>query len=107
MNPRAVQVLKEVNVEVDTTWTSSYLLAKYLEWAHIVLCMSKGHRDYILEQFPEFAAKTHILSSYVGEPHDVADPYGSDLPTYRDTRDEIWALLRLLYAKLVSDPVPT
>ncbi len=55
-----------------------------------ILCLSPAHRQAVLDLAPDAAAKTTLLRP---DGAAIADPYGADLPVYRQTRDEIAAAL--------------
>ena len=51
--------------------------------------MSENHRTYVFHSWPQYLAKTFLLSEMAGEHADVADPYGYDQPTYDRAADVI------------------
>ncbi len=44
---------------------SSYLTENMLQWADIILTMTKAHKQLVIEKFPSFASRTHTLKEYV------------------------------------------
>jgi protein-tyrosine-phosphatase len=69
-----------------------------IEWADVALCMTAGHRDFLINHYPRFAAKMYTLCEYAGENGEIADPYGQNLFAY----EQCAARLRELIIK-VSD----
>lgn len=65
--------------------------------ASLVLCLTHGHRQRVLELDPSLHGKTWLLDPG-GE--DVQDPFGAELATYRSTRDEIRTLLEARWPDL-------
>lgn len=59
-------------------------------WADLVVAMTRGHREALLDQYPEFTSKTKLFSEIAGRAEaDVADPIGQPDAVYRRCRDEI------------------
>jgi protein-tyrosine phosphatase len=71
-----------------------------VERADHVVCMGQSHRHAVLAEVPEAEAKTHLLRP---DNLDVADPYGSELPAYRRTRDEIRAAIGARLPKWLAE----
>jgi len=54
-----------------------------LKWADAVLVMARGHKEFLLDEYPEFTGKVHLFSEYAGwEPRDIEDPIGQPDPVY-------------------------
>lgn len=69
-----------------------------LQAQDLVLVMERGHREALVTEFPEHAAKIHLLSALAGPPFDINDPAAGTIDDYRDTA-------RLL-ASLLHDALP-
>jgi len=82
--------------ELDLSQHRATLLTRELvEDADLVLTMARHHRARVEELGG--TEKTHLLGEYAGRQGDdaeVGDPFGSDLPVYRDTFTEIQTLVR-------------
>ncbi len=50
------------------------LTPEMVNWADLILTMTRGHRDHIVSRVPEAALKTFTLAEYVGANADVDDP---------------------------------
>ena len=73
-----------------------------IDWADLVLTMTKQHERILQESFPEQVEKIAALKAYVMEQEtnlDVADPFGGSLEVYRQTRNELEELLERLIEK--------
>ncbi len=71
-----------------------------LGWADVVLTMTRSHREYLLDQYPEFTDKTHLFMEYAaGEAADVPDPIGQPTAVYLRCRDSIEKALDALLEK--------
>ena len=69
-----------------------------LRWADLVLPMARMHRDYLLDQYPEFTSKTRLFLQHTGfGEKDVPDPIGKPDAVYIQCRDMIeGGLLKIL-----------
>jgi protein-tyrosine phosphatase len=72
-----------------------------LAWADLVLVMERGHRELILDKFPEFRGRVHTLRGYLGRPapEDVADPIGQADEVYAACCAEIKSCVEALLAR--------
>lgn len=69
---------------------SQELTAELVHWSDLILVMSPAHRDRAETLGGE--GKTHLLTSYASRGENtlpVLDPFGSDLPVYRATFQEL------------------
>jgi protein-tyrosine-phosphatase len=57
-----------------------------IERADRVYCLATSHLRAIVAKMPSAKDKVALLRP---DGRDIADPYGGDLPMYRQTRDEI------------------
>lgn len=51
--------------------------------ADLILTMTAGHRQAVLELDPDATDRVHVLQEYVGSGGDIADPYGRGREEYR------------------------
>ncbi len=83
------------------------LTPELLTRADLVLVMGNGH----LEQVEELggAGKTHLLTAFAsngGTARGVADPFGGELETYRQTFDELDRAIRLAFDRIAAQRTP-
>ncbi|MED3843704.1 low molecular weight protein arginine phosphatase [Geobacillus stearothermophilus] len=98
----AKMVLKEKGIEA--AHRSSQLKKEHIDWATHVLAMTSGHKDMIVERFPEAKDKTFTLKQFVsGTDGDIADPFGGPIEVYRAARDELETLIDRLAEKLQTE----
>ena len=73
-----------------------------IEWADLVLTMTRWHKYLAIALFPQLLNKTFTLKEFVGDPSsfDIADPVGKSLSRYRQCAQEIDQALNLLQDKL-------
>ncbi|GBF11802.1 low molecular weight protein arginine phosphatase [Tepidibacillus infernus] len=81
-------VMQEYGVEDDHS--AKKVTRKLLKWADLVFTMTEGHKQVLVEQYPEFIEKIKMLK----ESGDISDPFGNDLEVYRETAKEIEAAIR-------------
>ncbi|MCO6450671.1 MAG: hypothetical protein J5I90_07755 [Caldilineales bacterium] len=60
-----------------------------MQEADLVLVMAENHRTYIFHTWPQYLAKTFLLSEMAGDHADIADPIGLDQPAYDRTAEII------------------
>lgn len=71
-----------------------------LGWSDLALTMTRAHRDIVVDQYPEFGRKIHVLREYAGLPvPDVEDPIGRPDSVYASCRDAIREALDALLKK--------
>jgi len=73
-----------------------------IEWADLVLTMTRLHKYLAIAIFPELNDKTFTLKEFVGNPTslDIADPVGKSLSRYRQCAQEIDQSLDILEHRL-------
>jgi protein arginine phosphatase len=87
--------------EISFTHTSKPVKPEDVEWAELILTMTAGHRNILMQSHPEAASKIYTLKEFVdGSREDVSDPYGGPVSTYRQTFSELSQLIDKLAAKL-------
>jgi protein-tyrosine-phosphatase len=90
----AVEALREKGIDIAGL-TSTTLTPDLIKEADLLVTMTNGHRQAILEVAPESRGKVFLLKSFgVAQcAADIADPVGGSLDDYRRIRDEIDAAL--------------
>jgi len=72
----------------DVRHTPQPLTRELLEWADVALTMTRMHRDFARDLFPEFRSKIHLLIEYAsGVESDVEDPIGQPDEAYFRCRE--------------------
>ena len=90
----SVEALREKDIDISDL-TSTALTHKLVANADLLVTMTGGHRDAILQASPESEGKVFLLKSFgVAQcAADIDDPVGGALNDYRRIRDEIDAAL--------------
>ncbi|NLA10941.1 MAG: low molecular weight protein arginine phosphatase [Firmicutes bacterium] len=83
-------VMREAGIGLEGH-CSTLLGEALLSEAHLVLVMSRGHRDHLQQHFPGAAGKVFLLKEYAGitEDPEIGDPYGGTLAQYHQAYEEI------------------
>lgn len=104
VSPHAVTVLSEYGIECDREPVG--INAELIEWADLVLTMTRFHKNVAIAIFPEIIAKTFTLKEFVRSQNslDISDPVGKSLSTYRQCAAEIDFALNLLLELLQVEP---
>ena len=94
VSENSVQALQEKGIDISP-FTSRALTSDLLEHADLLITMTQGHREAILQFSPESERKVFLLKSFgVAQcAADISDPVGQPLERYRQVRDEIDAAL--------------
>ena len=89
-SPNAVAALQELSIDLSNH-RSSPLYPELVTDADLIVAMTEGHRDCILQSFPEVGNRVFLINAFGTSkvPADVSDPFGGSLNTYKRTRDEI------------------
>lgn len=88
----AIEAMKERGIEL--THSSQPLTQELIDWATIVVTMTNGHKQTIVNQFKNVEQKVKTLSEYANMGvFDIQDPFGGSLELYKQTRDQIEQLL--------------
>ncbi len=74
-----------------------------LRRADLVLTMTTGHRNAIIEQLPELGPKVHLVS---GGNEDVSDPFGGTKAVYERCADQIEGYLENWVQRIEMDWLP-
>lgn len=74
-----------------------------LQEADLILTMTRGHRDRLLQIAPDQEAKIFTLKEYVGDFGDIADPFGMDERVYSSCALEIKTAVQKALARIQSE----
>ena len=93
----AVNVLAEEGIDLRNH-ESQPLTERLLLHADHVLTMTRGHRQSILNLYPDLADRVRLLSTDQG---DISDPYGGGPRDYAECKESIEQNLKTLITQLV------
>ena len=102
--PQGVRSSLKAEGIVDVEHTAQLVSRELLSWADLALAMTPEHRAEVLDRFPEFRAKVHVLKPYAGlpGPEGVADPIGQSDKVYAACCGEIRRALEAVFARAAS-----
>lgn len=90
--PHALTVLGELAIPLDHA--SQAVDDALVDWADVILCMEKFHRDVIREKYTAAVEKTKTIGEWAGDPDlEIADPVGGSLEEYRGVREKVRELI--------------
>lgn len=98
----AIKAMKEEGIDISSH--RARLITRELLKADLILTMTKAHKDFILNKFPETKGRVFVLEEFAGgrsdEESDIADPFGKDEETYRKVAREIKGKLQKVLERL-------
>jgi protein-tyrosine phosphatase len=92
----AVQVMREHGLDL-TRHEAQPLTDQLVRHADLIVAMTQGHRQAIIDRWPEAAGRTQLL---LPEKGDIADPIGQTIGAYRNCAREMSAGIKLLLEQL-------
>ena len=81
----AMQTMQERGLDLSQH-ESQPLSERIVRFADVIIAMTRGHRDAIVEAWPEAEGRVHLISRGRG---DVADPIGGPLDLYRRCAEQL------------------
>ncbi|HEX9074262.1 MAG TPA: low molecular weight protein arginine phosphatase [Anaerolineae bacterium] len=97
----AINMMAERGLDLRTHRART-LTRQDLATADLVIVMTRGHRDALGAEFPEFRNKLHLMSELSGRIYDIADPYGGPLSEYRECARQLEDLIENGYDQIKS-----
>jgi protein-tyrosine-phosphatase len=103
---QTLQVLQERGISHDHN--ARRLTEELVEWADLILTMTRSHKSLVTSTFPTAVDKVFTLREYVGIEglEDIADPFGGSVEEYRKCAAEIEESLDRLYNMLTQQSLP-
>jgi ribose 5-phosphate isomerase B len=79
------------------------LRREHLEQATYVLAMTSAIKNLLIENFPEFRDKIFTVGEFAEVAGEITDPYGGDMPVYKDTFVQLKMCIKNILEKLKSE----
>jgi protein-tyrosine phosphatase len=95
----AIVTMKERGLDL-TQHESQPLSERLIKFADCIITMTAGHRDAILQAWPDAEPRVHLISRGRG---DVADPIGGPIEMYRRCAEQLDAYLEAWATELPLD----
>lgn len=94
-NDNAIKALQEKDIQL--VHSAQSVTKEILIWADLILTMTVGHKQQLIEVFPQYETKIFTLIEYaIGDGSDgtsirkdIVDPFGGNLDVYQETLLEI------------------
>lgn len=98
----AVTVMAEMGVDISDH-ESRQITKEHIADADLILTMTSGHRNVLVDLFPQYSDKIFSLCEYAyGTDDDVSDPYGGDVDVYRHCATQLKDAVSAVYDKITS-----
>lgn len=99
-SPAALDVMKERGLDLSSH-ESQPLTDRLVQYADLILTMTRGHHDAILAQWPHASGRTKVVCH---DQMDVSDPIGGPTEMYRRCADQIEQQLDRWLAQIDLEP---
>ncbi|MBM6616759.1 low molecular weight protein arginine phosphatase [Bacillus suaedaesalsae] len=94
-----VEALREQGIGIEHS--SKLLTEEQVEWADYIFTMTSSHKQLVVDRFPGVAAKAFTIMEFAnGSEGDIIDPYGGSLTIYRETYNQLTAMIDSMIEKL-------
>jgi protein-tyrosine phosphatase len=101
-SPEAVAAIQAWGLDLTNHETRA-VTDVLVRFADLILTMTRGHRDALLEEWPEAAARVALVCR---DQHDVADPIGGSLDVYRRCAEQLDRQLTEWAKQIQSESLP-
>ncbi len=99
----AQEVMKEYDVDLKQHKATNIRNSK-IENMDLILCMTKSHKNIVLQMYPGLKDKVYTLKEYTKykteEGLDIKDPWGYDIEIYRFCAAQIYECIKILLEKI-------
>lgn len=93
VSKNAVKALVEDGIEISPDRKSLGIDEKLLDEADIAICVTRSHSLMLTQKYPKYADKIAYM------PHDITDPFGGDLDTYKKCLSDIKDTFEMIFDK--------
>ena len=100
----SIKVMEEYEIDLKNHKATNTKDASLNEM-DLILCMTEGHKQLIIQMYPHLKEKTYIFKEYLGykENLDIADPWGGSLEIYKQTAKQIYEHTKELIEKIQNN----
>ncbi|HSL93849.1 MAG TPA: ribose 5-phosphate isomerase B [Bacillota bacterium] len=94
----AVRVMQSKGIDLSGH-TATQIDGNLMDWADLVLTMTRQHAALLVTHFPEHSGKIHTLRSFAADDNgeDIADPFGGDVTAYERAAADIEGSIMKIY----------
>lgn len=103
----AIEAVKDYEVDLRSH-RATFILNSEIEQMDLILCMTRSHKQTVLQMNPSLSGKVYTLKEYTGymfrpDDLDISDPWGYDMDIYRRCAEEISSCIQILIEKLKNE----
>lgn len=96
----AINVMEEMGIDISDHM-SSQISDDDVDKADIILVMTNGHKNILIDLYPMYMDKIFTLKEYAyGNDEDIVDPFGMGMEDYRECAIEIKDAISKVYDKI-------
>ena len=102
----SIAVLEEYDVDLTKHRATNIRESKIKEM-DLILCMTKSHKNSVIQMHPELKEKTFLLKEYINikekiENIEILDPWGYDIEIYKNCAKEIYNAIEELIKQTID-----
>ncbi|MGO1468527.1 MAG: low molecular weight protein arginine phosphatase [Tissierella sp.] len=99
-NENAILAMQDIGIDIEHH-VSKNISDELIDSSDLILTMTMGHKDLLIERYPKKRYKIFLLNEYAfGQEKDIKDPYGRDKLEYDKSRDEILKAVEKIYGHI-------
>lgn len=98
----AVKVMEEMDIDISDHM-SRQVTKEDIEDADLVLVMTPGHRNILIDLYPQYSSKIYTFPEYAyGSDDEISDPFGGDEEEYRECAHQLREAIIAVRARIKS-----
>ncbi len=101
---QSVQVMQNYEIDIRD-YKSTQLSMDLIKNADLIITMTDGHKNQILQYSPESEEKIHLLLEYANKQTNVADPFGGTFEIYNVCFNEMKEALDNLFCDIINKTI--
>ncbi len=101
-NAMAIKALGEMGIDLKGH-KATRLTRRAISESTIILVMTQGHKNRVLQIDREAGGKVFTLAEFTGTSLDILDPIGGAMEVYRQTAADLKYLLELALDKILNE----
>ena len=96
----AIEVMKMQGIDLGNH--KAKLFTQSASEADLILTMTQGHKDFIVNKFPKTKGKVFLLGEFTDDNMEITDPFGQQINAYDKVAEEIKQRLHQVIEKLTE-----
>lgn len=98
----AIEAMKREEIDLESH-VSQMVYPDLVRDADLILTMTEGHKQFLLDKFPEAEAKIFTIMEYAGREGEIYDPFGLGQEEYFRTADQLKEVLGEVIERLLAE----